>query len=462
MNALNYLYILTMEIKMKRIVDHYLSFWMDDSLRKPLLLRGARQVGKTYAARQLGKKFESFVEINLELNKEAQDIFAKNLDPHRIMRDLAILKDQPIIPGKTLLFLDEIQIRPDALIALRYFYEMIPELHVIAAGSLLDFAIEQVGIPVGRVESLYIYPLSFIEFLSNQHPLLLQEIIDIQNQTPSTIAHTKLLENIGYYLAIGGMPEVVKTWIDTQDPFSIERIHNRLISTYKQDFAKYAKKHQIKYVDLVFRSIPDQLGNKFKYNRIEGEFRKRELAPAMELLDTAGLAHKIFNSSGQGIPLGAQADMQDYKAIFIDIGLTQTILGLNLSDWFLHPLESFINKGALVEAFIGQEMLVYTDPFKMQQLYYWHRQAKSSQAEIDYLMQKNQQIIPIEVKSGSGTALKSMRTFLASHASTPYGIRFSTQPFSIFESLHSYPLYAVANICGSQSKHMRDAISSLL
>ena len=348
--------------RMRRIIDHYLDLWQKSSTRKPLLLRGARQVGKTYAARQLGKQFSSFVEINLEFNKEARAIFAKNLDPHRIVRDLSILKRQPIIPGETLLFLDEIQARPDALTALRYFYEMIPELHVIAAGSLLDFAIEQVGIPVGRVESLYVYPVSFIEFIAHMHPLLFEEIRFVGKKPLSDLTHRTSLEILGQYLAIGGMPEVVKIWIDTKDPFAIERIHTQLIDTYKQDFSKYAKQHQIKYVDRVFNAIPDQLGNKFKYARIEGEFRKRELAPALELLDIAGIAHKVYNSSGQGIPLGAQADMQDYKVIFLDVGLTQTNLGLNLSDWFLHPLESFVNKGALVESFVGQEMLVYAEP----------------------------------------------------------------------------------------------------
>lgn len=445
---------------MRRIVDHYLNHWMKGPRRKPLLLRGARQVGKTYAARHLGTKFASFVEINLELNLQARTVFAKDLDPHRIIRDLSIVAGQKIIPGKTLLFLDEIQVYPNILTALRYLYEMIPELHVIAAGSLLDFAIEQVGIPVGRVESLYIYPVSFIEFLA-QTPLLLQEVIDMDKHALSEVAHNKLLEILGYYLAIGGMPEVVHAWFQTNDPLIIDRIHHQLIDTYKQDFAKYAKKHQVKYVDTVFRAIPQQLGNKFKYARIEGEFRKRELAPALDLLDTAGVAHKIFSSSGQGIPLGAQADIQDYKVLFIDVGLTQASLGLNVADWFLHPLQAFVNKGELVEAFVGQEMLVYADPFKKQQLYYWHRQAKSSQAEVDYLMQKSNQIIPIEVKSGPGTALKSMRVFLDSHRSTPYGIRFSTHQYSTFETLRSYPLYAVMNVCGSKSALMQEAIRSL-
>ena len=282
---------------MKRLIDYYLRQWVMESDRKPLLLRGARQVGKTYAARQIGKQFDSFVEINLESHDEAQAIFVQNLDPHRIVRDLSAFANSPIVPGKTLLFLDEIQAQPKAITALRYMYEMMPELHVIAAGSLLDFAIEQVGIPVGRVESLYVYPLSFLEFLAHEKSkILLDEAIHMRERSFSETVHTILLEQLGFYLAVGGMPEVVNSWHAQEDPFAVSRIHNRLLDAYTQDFTKYAKRHQIKYVENIFRAIPEQLGGKFKYSRIEGEFRKRELAPALDLLQTAGVARKVYNS----------------------------------------------------------------------------------------------------------------------------------------------------------------------
>lgn len=447
---------------MKRLVDHYLYLWKDDSRRKPLLLRGARQVGKTYAARQLGKKFSSFVEINLEAQSEARAIFVQNLDPHRIVLELSSLVNQPIVPGKTLLFLDEIQAYPRALTALRYMYEMMPELHVIAAGSLLDFAIGEVGIPVGRVESLYVYPVSFLESLANEpHGILFNEIINMQNAPLSEIAHQKLLESLRYYLAVGGMPEAMQVWIETEDPFAVSKIHHQLLEAYRQDFVKYAKNHQIKYVENIFRSIPEQLGGKFKYTRVEGEFRKRELSPALDLLQTAGIAHKVYSSSGQGIPLGAQSSPFDYKVLFLDVGLAQASLGLNLGEWYLQRDEAFINKGALVENFVGQEMLVYADAHRRQQLFYWERQAKSSQAEVDYLIQKDRHIIPVEVKSGPGTALKSMRLFLDSHAATPYGIRFSTQPYSLHENLHSYPLYSIAQVCAENDRNTLEAIKAL-
>lgn len=366
-----------------------------------------------------------------------------------------------IIPGKTLLFIDEIQAAPKAVIALRYFYELMPELHVIAAGSLLYFAIAEVGIPVGRVQSLYMYPMSFIEFLvAQQETLLVEAILDqnVENQF-SNVIHEKTLALVAEYLAVGGMPQVVNSWSTAKDPLRCSKIHSALLDSYRQDFGKYATKFQVKYVELVFSSIPRQLGNKFKYSVIEGEYRKRELAPALDLLVTAGVAHKVFHSSGQGLPLGAQIDPGDYKAIFLDIGLSQAVLDLDLAGWFLDPALEFINKGSLIEAFVGQELLVYSDPIMKKNLYYWNRKDRTSQAEVDYLQQLGSDVIPIEVKSGPGTALKSMRIFLESHKNSPYGIRLSTQNYSLFEQLHSYPLYAVARI---MSMHKSDAKAALL
>lgn len=433
---------------MKRFIEAELKAWKNASYRKPLLLRGARQVGKTYVIRQFGKQFSSFVEINCESQPDVRLIFEKDLDAQRIMRDLSLFTKTQIIPGQTLLFIDEIQTVPNAITALRYFYEQIPELHVVAAGSLLDFAIEQIGIPVGRVESLYLYPMSFLEFLlALENDIIVQEILSHPVDEPiSEPVHNKILSLLGEYIAIGGMPQVVECWLETKDASRCFALHHALIDTYRQDFGKYAKKFQIKYVDLVFNTIPQQLGGKFKYSNIEGDYRKRELAPSLDLLVTAGVAHTVLQSSGQGIPLGAHVDPQYYKVIFLDIALGQALLGLDLEAWFLNPMQQFINKGEIIEAFVGQELLAYANPHAKSQLYYWQRNAPSSSAEIDYLMQSGERIIPIEVKSGSGTTLKSMHLFLESHPQTPFGIRFSTQNYSRHENLQSFPLYAVAAI----------------
>lgn len=433
---------------MKRIIDQRLIAWKDLSHRKPLLLRGARQVGKTHAIRQLGKSFDSFVEINFESDAGVQNIFDLDLDPERIIRDLTLITSKRITPGKTLLFFDEIQEVPKALLSLRYFYEKLPSQHIIAAGSLLDFTTQAVGIPVGRVSSLYMYPLSFFEFLcACGHTLIAQELLTHSVKIPmSEPVHQKLLNLLGEYLAIGGMPEAVALWQSTRDPQICFDVHHALIDTYRQDFAKYAKKFQIKYIEVLFNAIPRQLGKKFKYSSIEGDYRKRELAPCLDLLSTAGIIHPIMRSAGNGIPLGAEADPNDFKVVFLDVALSQTMLGLDLKSWFLHPQQEFINKGALIEAFVGQELLAYAHPSSKTSLFYWRRNAQGSEAEIDYLMQDKAQVIPIEVKSGLGTTLKSMHMFLESHPKSFYGLRLSTNNYSMHDKIHSYPLYAMVQI----------------
>ena len=257
------------------------------------------------------------------------------------------------------------------------------------------------------------------------------------------------------------MPQIVHCWTTSKDPLRCSKIHYTLLDTYRQDFSKYAKKLQIKYVDLLFNIIPLQLGKKFKYSVIEGEYRKRELAPALDLLVTAGIAHKVFHSSGQGIPLGAQMDPQNYKVIFLDVGLSQAVLDLDLADLFINPLAACINKGSLVEAFVGQEILVYSDPTIKKNLYYWQRKARTSLAEVDYLIQKKQ-VVPIEVKSGTGRTLKSITLFLETHAHSSYGIRFSTQNYSRYKNIDSYPLYAIAHATSSEQEMVRRSLESLI
>lgn len=432
---------------MKRFIDKYLLDWKHDRYRKSLLLRGARQVGKTYAVRQLAKQYINFVEINFENLPEAINIFELDLQPERIISELSALISKSIKPDNTLLFFDEIQACPKAIIALRYFYEKMPELHVIGAGSLLDFAIQQVGVPVGRVSFLYMYPLSFIEFLyAVEGEFITQEILNTSIEKPlSIIIHEKILRSVAHYLAIGGMPEAVKTWRDTKDLLECTKVHNTIIDAYKFDFEKYAKKNQIKYLNLLLKYIPQRIGKKFKFSEVSTEYRKRELAPSLDLLDTAGIIHEIFHSAGQGIPLGAQSHLDDFKILFLDIAISQTLLGTELGPWIYNPLEQFINKGEIVEAFIGQELLAYSPHYKKAQLYYWHREVRGSQAEVDYIIQQKENIIPIEVKSGAGSTLKSMHLFLESHPQSPFGIRFSTQNYSKHEKIISYPLYAVAS-----------------
>jgi predicted AAA+ superfamily ATPase len=448
---------------MKRLIDYHLRQWKDSAIRQPLLVRGARQVGKTHAARELGKSFSSFVEINLEENEDVCKVFDGNLTAQEIVIKLEAATGKSITPGKTLLFLDEVQAAPRSILALRYLYEQMPNLHVIAAGSLLEFAIEQVGVPVGRVQFMYMYPLSFIEYLAAINKIkLIQFMLEhpLEIEMPQ-VFHDMLLQELGRYLALGGMPQVLQSWKENQKIQTCTQIQSRIIATYRQDFAKYARTKQIKYVELVFEEVPRQLSHMFKYSEIDGDYRKRDLAPALDLLKTAGVIHKVCFSPGQGIPLGYGTNPLDYKVLFIDVGIAQKMLDANLSRWFIDPLKEFINKGELVEAFIGLELIAYASPHEKKSCYYWHRQERTSQAEVDYLVQLSREIIPLEVKSGMGKNIKSMRTFLESHPQSPYGIKFSTHNFAKFDEFHSYPLYAVSKLLVEHEPELREAIEGL-
>jgi hypothetical protein len=252
-------------------------------------------------------------------------------------------------------------------------------------------------------------------------------------------------------MAVGGMPEAVKCWVDNNDLIACNNVHQSLITAYKQDFLKYAKKFQLKYVELLFSKIPFFIGKKFKYSNLSADYRKRELAPCLELLAKAGVIHKIFHSSGNGIPLGGEADPNKFKVIFLDIAITQTILGLDTKDWILNSGNQYINMGNITEAFVGQELMAYSQPNLEQTLYYWHKETRGSSAEVDYLIQKDAAVVPIEVKCGHGSSLKSLQIFLSKKTKTPYGVRLSTHNYSIFDKIHSYPLYAVAKILSNDN-----------
>lgn len=436
---------------MKRLIDWHLKTWKNLTARKPLILRGARQVGKTYAVRNLAKSFEDYVEINFEMLPAAKNIFDANLDPERIMWELELLTQRTIRPGKTLLFFDEVQSAPQVITALRYFYERKPELHVIAAGSLLDFAIEKVGIPVGRVSTLYVYPLSFLEFLSaSGNDGYINGVLE--EYEFSGINHSNLLDLLAQYLVIGGMPESVSTWIESKDPKLCQEVQKQLIETYRQDFPKYTKTHQIKYTETLFDQIPYMIGKQFKYSAIHGEYKKRELAPSLDLLCHANVVHRIVHTSGNGIPLGGEVNLEHFKLILLDIGLSQSMLGLDMASWFLNSDKELVNRGSIAEAFVGQELLCYASPKWKQGLYYWKRDSKGALAEVDYVYDFGGIVIPIEVKSGHGSTLRSLHQFLSEHPKSFYGIRFSSQTYSMQDKLQSKPLYSVAVLADSDQK----------
>lgn len=424
------------------------------------MLRGARQVGKTHAVRQLGKSFASFVEINFELTPEAIGIFDKDLDAQRLIRDLSVFTAKRIEPGKTLLFLDEIQAAPKAVTALRYFYENTPSLHVVAAGSHLGFAFDEVGVPVGRVSMMQMRPLSFLEFLcACGNSLLAQEIMRHDStQSMSSVLHTRAIDFFGQYCAVGGMPESTAAWIQHQDLEICRQINLDIIKTNRQDLEKYGAKFKQKHIGVVFESLARQLGTKFRYHAIHGEYRKSQLAPALDLLIKIGVATKVYHTSAQGVPLGGSINPDRFKVILEDVALAQAMLGLPSGEWILHAPQCLENRGAMIEALVGQELLAYQDPGIDSPLYYWHREARSSNAEIDYVIQKESVIIPVEVKSGTTGRLRSMHEFFSEHPASRFGFRFYGGEYHLDGAIQSFPLYAIAKAVGVD----KDALDYIL
>jgi predicted AAA+ superfamily ATPase len=315
--------------------------------------------------------------------------------------------------------------------------------------------------PVGRVSSLYIYPLSLLEFLkARKEELLIEALIEHSPSIAINEAiHQKALRILGEFMAVGGMPEAVAAWINSGDLKNCSKINRTIIDTYRQDFNKYVEKYQVKYVEHLFNTLPVFQGKKIKFTSIPGEYRKRELMPALELLIKAGIAHKIIHSKGTGIPLWSEANPENFKINFLDVGLSQSILGADRSSWILEPDVHFANKGQVTEAFVGQEFLAYSLADKKGELFYWNREARSSNAEVDYLLQKKDHILPIEVKSGSPGHLKSLQLFLQTHNGSPQGIRFSSQNFAIDNHIHSYPLYTVFKLIPPDPAVLRSFLS---
>jgi len=426
---------------MKRDVSQALVEWKNSPLRKPLILRGARQVGKTWIVENFSTSFDNFVEINFEEAKSAKQLFIGDLKIQELLPKLMLYAKQNIIPGKTLLFFDEIQACEEAITALRYFKEDLPELHVIAAGSLLDFALDRIGVPVGRVQFMYLYPLSFGEFLTSCERQDLRDHIKKQNIDISI--HKILMEYLKNYLWLGGMPAVVDNWIKRKDVIGCQELQDEIIEAYKQDFAKYAKRQQIEYVEKVFQAIPTQLGQKFKFAHIDRDIKSRELKEALNLLVKAKVAHICYHSSGQEQPLGASKNNQLFKIYFLDVGLAQRLLNLSLTDWVVSELD-MQTLGCIAEQFVAQELAAYASAKTQYQMYYWHREEKNSSAEVDFLTVKKGNIIPIEVKAGTTGTLKSMHLFLASHPKSSLGLKISADyHFTKRDNIQNIPLYGM-------------------
>lgn len=429
-----------------RSVEQQLNTWKDESDRFPLLIRGARQVGKSSLVRQFGKKFQYYLELNLEQNPGLSKVFERNLQPQRICDELSLIYNTPVVPGKTLLFIDEIQACLPAISSLRFFYEQYPELHVIAAGSLLDFAMSQLpSIGVGRVHSIFLYPFSFNEFILALGENMLLDAI--QNASPEKplpeLVHIKALDLYKRFVIIGGMPKVVSYYVETGNLYKCQEVLDDLVISLQDDFVKYKKRVSSFMLKEVFNSVVAQNAKKFVYNKSKPDLNRLQVKSCLELLLMAGLIHSITHTSANGIPLGAEINVKFRKYIVFDPGIYQRISGLELTDLLLKNDFCSINKGAIAELFVGLEFMKIS--CKKNELYYWQRESKNSQAEVDYIVQKNTTIIPVEVKSGNKGSMQSLFLFL-NEKNVETGIRVSQENFSQYNKIKVFPIYAVANI----------------
>lgn len=427
---------------MQRQVQAHILTWKDSPRRKPLIIRGARQVGKTWLVENvLAKEFKSFIKIDLERRRDLHTCFNESLDPQKIIAHLE-LANEKIVPGETLLFFDEIQACPNAIMALRYFYEELPELHVVSAGSLLEFAFSEIPIPVGRVQYLHMHPMTFYEYLqaigkSTMADHTLAPVEDV----PESIQRM-ILKELKTYFFVGGMPECVDVYRSTGSMVQAFEVQSEIIESYQDDFSKYAKNVDTLCLSRVFLSAVKSVGEQIKYTRLSEGDSGLKNKNALELLVKAKLLNKIPSCDPSGLPLGATANPKKFKLSIIDIGLMQRLCQVPVELELQQENLLSMYRGKLAEQFVGQELLAW----QSSEIYYWSRDVRGSNAEIDYLTVKNGEIYPIEVKSGAAGSMKSLHLMLKNYPNCPEGIVLYSGPYNKLpeQKIKFLPLYATA------------------
>lgn len=445
---------------MERLHERSLDQWLLQKNRKPLILRGARQVGKTWLTRNFAQRHQlQLIELNFEKNVRLADHFKDN-HPPTILKNLESELNCRISPVQTLLFLDEIQAAPHLLASLRWFKEDMPQLAVIAAGSLLDFVLNDhhFSMPVGRLSYLYVEPISFAEFVLASNQAMYEQWQDVGLELPDNPRlHQRFLDAYYQYCLVGGMPEVVNEWLSSNDLNLCLALQQDLLSTFQDDFYKYSQRLEPRLLIKLIDSVVEQLGNKFMLKRVTDEANNPQIKQAISLLAQARLISQVKQTSGYGVPLGAESNERFFKILFLDIGLIASLLRLSR----LHIEDSkkyiFKNKGALAEQFVAQQLRATLSLTEDPLLFYWQR-TNGRQGEVDYILQYGIHIIPIEVKSGSAGSMKSLHQFM-SDRKLNLAIRCDTNPLSVFvvdvkttkgDSVHytllSIPVYMAGKI----------------
>jgi len=414
----------------RRSLGH-LSGWLEGKRRRPLVIRGARQVGKSTLVRDFAARSGRLLhEVNLEKNTFLDKTFA-SLDLEVILREISGLLGRPIRNDTTdILFLDEIQATPNALPALRYFHEERPGLPVVAAGSLLEFALSEhtFSMPVGRIQYMHMGPLAFEEYLLARDPTLQEPLREYEWGDPfAESVHRRLVDRLREFLFVGGMPEAVAAYLDDLQLADVGPLQSLILNAYADDFPKYASGKALARLHTIFDYVPRGVGRKMKYSAISRDERARELRHAAELLSKARVMSQVFHSACNGLPLFAEADAFTYKPLFLDVGLMNRHCGL---DWLAFSRlsdQALVNEGAVAEQFIGQHLLQSSEVFELPRLCYWLREGKSTNAEVDYVLSQGDLIVPVEVKAGKSGTLRSLFQFaLAKDANV--AVRFDLNP----------------------------------
>ena len=421
---------------MKRNALNALIQWQHSEERKPMVLKGARQVGKTWLMKEFGQScYEHFVYFNFDEEDELKSIFEANKNPQRIIELLSMIAGEKILPGETLVIFDEIQECPAALNALKYFKEKANEYHVISAGSLLGTLLAQPkSYPVGMVNLLELSPLTFDEFLEATEPALFDYYCSIQKEQPiEEIFHSRLTEAYQYYLIIGGMPECVASWIKYKDPAKVSQIQRELIEIYENDFSKHNGKVNSGRILMGFRSIVSQLAKsneKFMYGAVREGGRARDFEEAIEWLVSAGMLNRVYNVSKMEHPLAAFDKLDQFKLFVFDTGLLKQMAGIDNSAILLKSDYQF--KGPLTENYVLQQL---RGQFDVEPRYY-----SDKNGEIDFVLQYGTEIIPIEAKGGENRSAPSFKRYIAGHR-PEHALRFSKRGYRKDGSITNLPLY---------------------
>lgn len=426
---------------MKRDAIKDLYEWKVRADRKPLILRGARQVGKTWLMKEFAQKaYKQYAYINFEDNEMVKQIFLKDFNIDRILLALQ-LATNVVIDKETLLIFDELQEAPRGITALKYFQEKAPEYHVIAAGSLLGIAMHAGdSFPVGKVEFLDLYPLSFFEFLDAIGESRLAELLHSKDWNLIGVFHPKLQEYLRQYYYVGGMPEVVSSFVTEKDMMKVRRLQKNILDAYDRDFSKHAPIHEVPRIRMVWRSIPAQLSKenrKFIYGMLKEGARAKEFELAIEWLKDAGLIYKINRTKKGLFPLAAYEDFSAFKLFMLDVGLMCAMNNLPAQVLLAGDALFSDYKGALTEQYVLQQLVIA----KELSIFYWS--AENSKGEIDFILQNAEKIIPIEVKAEENLQSKSLRTFVEKNEGL-HGYRFSMSGYREQDWMTNYPLYAIS------------------